>query len=666
MKKYIIICSVIICGLSAFGKENICPRPNENIKINKDKFVSTLIEMSKEENILIMNNDKFSKFCACSQLLFSAVVSNLNIKNEPVINELYDKVCAESHDLKSKEVLIANAKVRILKTNYNQDSNIYESFSEKSIFNSIRNAPKFPESSISLYLVRNFKEDEGKLYIPKFKSKLGAYSQIITESRAKSGYKQSYHDELELVFKNLRPNYDSENINNINKIFADRFNRVLSITSVLNENTNIFKSINDKNNLQNKILSSFADKNKSTVESSSTYEEPITKLSLSQNCFERKENSCGNILKSQNVIKTPTEDSVCLQNKLYCKSVDRPATVGSPEGVGVLEEKCVATWEDDYQPMSSNFDIRTMKFTQVMKKTSHCIQLKAVGPISFENIAKEYVSSCINKAKNDKATLYAAGLIAALYVDVGSNGATKGAATAVLVEQWLTNFTTVMLDCIQDTDAMKDKIVSVFKDKFTGSVSDIKHDIYWNIIDTPTIDDMGKLANKMLTNPRATVDEILDNNFNQFYAHLPIKQQKELMEFQKTLYGQVQSGITDGMNKIIPGSGEAINRALGRNIGGKATEELYNLTKNIYDNIPRSWKLSKEFVLDQQFFDPYKNSSNPINSILNGRVPGIDVLPSLGSVGGGVLGSIGGGLIKKEKKKDVISQVISAGTFGIL
>lgn len=150
---------------------------------------------------------------------------------------------------------------------------------------------------------------------------------------------------------------------------------------------------------------------------------------------------------------------------------------------GVIQEKCLASWEDSHQIHSVDtiIDWNYQAVKTRMKKLQHCIKLKVTGPIDISGVAKSYVDHCVNYAINDNKTIHILSGIIALGVDILSEGASGGSATAAAVTNYLYTVQDKATSCLTDTGKIEAYLEDTLKSRFDAQVSHESHWEYWDL-----------------------------------------------------------------------------------------------------------------------------------------------------------------------------------------
>jgi hypothetical protein len=161
-----------------------------------------------------------------------------------------------------------------------------------------------------------------------------------------------------------------------------------------------------------------------------------------------------------------------------------PAQADDGVKVGKVHEECLfPPWDDSFQVHSTRIHIewgyQAAKTT--MKKLRHCIKLTATGPIEVEDLAKEYVTECVNKALTDNAARHIVTALIGLGVDVLSAGASGGSGTALALADYVNAVKERALNCLTDERQIEETFTEKLKTKFDATVEKESHWIYWEL-----------------------------------------------------------------------------------------------------------------------------------------------------------------------------------------
>ena len=147
--------------------------------------------------------------------------------------------------------------------------------------------------------------------------------------------------------------------------------------------------------------------------------------------------------------------------------------------VGPIYERCLISWDDSFNFHSLRFE--GIRPVTKMKKLRHCIKLTATGPVDAKHIAKEYISSCVNKALNDDKVRHILTLILGIAADVLSAGATGGAGTIGAISDYVVEVQERSLSCLTDEKNLERFVVDTLRGTFGADVSNESHWIYWDV-----------------------------------------------------------------------------------------------------------------------------------------------------------------------------------------
>jgi len=151
--------------------------------------------------------------------------------------------------------------------------------------------------------------------------------------------------------------------------------------------------------------------------------------------------------------------------------------------IGVLDEQCLFGWESSHQVHSTEMiielDYQAVKTT--MKRLDHCLKLTTTGPIEIGDLGQEYIQGCIDYAINDGATVYLVQAIIALGVDILSEGATGGGATAAVVASYVAGVGNKTVDCLTDTERVGETLSDMLKSRFDATIEEESHWVFWEL-----------------------------------------------------------------------------------------------------------------------------------------------------------------------------------------
>lgn len=104
--------------------------------------------------------------------------------------------------------------------------------------------------------------------------------------------------------------------------------------------------------------------------------------------------------------------------------------------------------------------------------------MKVIGPIDISGVAKEYVNSCINHALNDSKSVYILQGIIALVADIYGGGGTVSAAN---LYAYVEHVKTTAIACLTDSGRIEAYLRDFIADKFSATVKEESHWVYWNL-----------------------------------------------------------------------------------------------------------------------------------------------------------------------------------------
>jgi hypothetical protein len=150
---------------------------------------------------------------------------------------------------------------------------------------------------------------------------------------------------------------------------------------------------------------------------------------------------------------------------------------------GVVQERCIASWDDSHQLHSSEIVLRWnyQKFRFTFKKLSHCLKVTITGPVDIEGVAESYVDQCVDYALNDKLFEHVLKLGAAVVTDVFSVGSTGGAAISAAVADYMAAVVDRAVSCFSDTDKLGAHVQAAIAEKFDSVVTQEAEWIYWDL-----------------------------------------------------------------------------------------------------------------------------------------------------------------------------------------
>lgn len=151
-----------------------------------------------------------------------------------------------------------------------------------------------------------------------------------------------------------------------------------------------------------------------------------------------------------------------------------------PVEIGVIQEKCLISYDDSHQMHSVDTYITwtDQRTVTTMKKLEHCYKLTLTGPVDIGNLGREYVQQCIDKALNDNKTLEALKALGALVADIYGGHGTVSAANAYA---YVDKVSTSVIGCVTDSDKITNFVGSELKAKFNGTVTHESHWVFWEL-----------------------------------------------------------------------------------------------------------------------------------------------------------------------------------------
>jgi hypothetical protein len=147
---------------------------------------------------------------------------------------------------------------------------------------------------------------------------------------------------------------------------------------------------------------------------------------------------------------------------------------------GVVQEKCLISWDDSIQVHSVKTIIRWnyQAVKTKMKKLRHCIKLTVTGPVDINGLARDYVKSCIDHALNYDRSQYILQAIVALGADIAVS---KGGASAANLTAYVDHVKTTSLSCLSNVSNMERYLKNALGRKFDATVQSESHWIYWDL-----------------------------------------------------------------------------------------------------------------------------------------------------------------------------------------
>ncbi len=150
----------------------------------------------------------------------------------------------------------------------------------------------------------------------------------------------------------------------------------------------------------------------------------------------------------------------------------------SPPQTKEIETRCLASWDDNWQPHSVSIDIGSLTGRVTWKKLRHCIKLTLIGPVDFGGVARDYVNQCIQYGLNNQKVRYVLQLLVSIIADVLAVGGTASAAT---VADYANSAANAIVDCLTDSKRITAFVGERLKEMFDASVEETSEWIYWDI-----------------------------------------------------------------------------------------------------------------------------------------------------------------------------------------
>ncbi len=146
-----------------------------------------------------------------------------------------------------------------------------------------------------------------------------------------------------------------------------------------------------------------------------------------------------------------------------------------------VEERCVISWHDSFQPHSAEVELRLdyQAGRQTWKKLFHCIKLEIYAPIDIDGIARRHVDACVQHGINDGKNIYLLKLIAGFAVDVMSEGLTRGGGAMLAIADYVDNVTEETAKCLTDSDRVGGVIEESVKGSFQHAVFEESSWEFW-------------------------------------------------------------------------------------------------------------------------------------------------------------------------------------------
>lgn len=150
---------------------------------------------------------------------------------------------------------------------------------------------------------------------------------------------------------------------------------------------------------------------------------------------------------------------------------------------GLIESRTLFSWSDSHQIHSQELVIepgyQALKTT--MKRLDHYVRLSVLGPVDIADIGREYVNNCIDKAiKHDSTRNALEGLIA-IGIDVVSEGATGGSATAAKVAEYINSVIDYAVTCLTSTHDLDEYLSAQVTGAFRASIITGSDWVYWDL-----------------------------------------------------------------------------------------------------------------------------------------------------------------------------------------
>ncbi|PBB93197.1 hypothetical protein CK215_04265 [Mesorhizobium sp. WSM3864] len=162
----------------------------------------------------------------------------------------------------------------------------------------------------------------------------------------------------------------------------------------------------------------------------------------------------------------------------FTQNLNDPARALPRIKTGVIQRKCLISWDDSHQVHSVEtvIDWNFQRVRTKMKKLRHCVELKVIGPVDIGGVAKSYVDACIDRALNDNKTLYLLQAVVALVGDVVGGGGSLSAANAYA---YLDNVKTEAISCLTTLSKIKAYLQDYLGKQFDATVREESHWEYW-------------------------------------------------------------------------------------------------------------------------------------------------------------------------------------------
>ena len=161
--------------------------------------------------------------------------------------------------------------------------------------------------------------------------------------------------------------------------------------------------------------------------------------------------------------------------------LDTPQEKLATVDIGVIQEKCLISYDDSHQVHSVGVEITWTRQAgkTTMKKLSHCLKMRVMGPVNIEGVAKQYVDDCANHALNDKKTIYILQGIVAAVADVYGGG--NGAATGANVAAYVNAVKDDLVSCLTNTGKIEAFLKQKVEQTLQSTVQEESHWVYWTL-----------------------------------------------------------------------------------------------------------------------------------------------------------------------------------------
>lgn len=151
--------------------------------------------------------------------------------------------------------------------------------------------------------------------------------------------------------------------------------------------------------------------------------------------------------------------------------------------VGVVEDRCVYTWDGPPELHSQHMEITLQRqaLKTRMKKLRRCAKLQVTGPVDIEGIAQQYVQSCINYALNKDSTRHILTLIVSVVADAWTMGSDGMALTQATVYNYGREVASNTIDCLTDTGRLATYFGERLKGEFSSRMTNTTEWIFWDL-----------------------------------------------------------------------------------------------------------------------------------------------------------------------------------------